>query len=315
MVAVSRVQGTVALVVTAALWGSNHVVARAARDIVPLPSLVFWRWGLAVMALTVIALPPLRQARPAVRPKLFELMRGGAVGVGLFSYFLLGGAYQSLAIEVSFINATTPVWVLLISLCLRRNAPGEDAVTPAMLGGVALAFAGTLLIICRGEIEALTRLRFSLGNFWSLLAAISFAWFSLRVRDWGRTIPALPLMVVTGWSGVLLVMLPVYVGWMLWGGPWLAFNEADTAAALTSIGYIAFLPTMLGNLFYLQGVAAVGPARAAAFLYLSPLFSAGLAVAWLGERIAWYHVAGIAAIFAGLALLGRAPAKGGERSA
>lgn len=72
---------------------------------------------------------------------------------------------------------------------------------------------------------------------------------------------------------------------------------------------------MLGNLFYLQGVAAVGPARAAAFLYLSPLFSAGLAIAWLGERIAWYHVAGIAAIFAGLSLLGRSPAKGGERSA
>jgi hypothetical protein len=34
---------------------------------------------------------------------------GGAVGVGVFPYLLLGGAYQSLAIEVGFINATTPV--------------------------------------------------------------------------------------------------------------------------------------------------------------------------------------------------------------
>ena len=41
-------------------------------------------------------------------------MIGGVVGVGLFSYLLLGGAYQSLAIEVGFINATTPVWVLLL---------------------------------------------------------------------------------------------------------------------------------------------------------------------------------------------------------
>ena len=305
----SRAQGTAALVVTAALWGSNHVVARAARDIVPLPSLVFWRWGLAVLALTFIALPSLRQAWPAIRPKLPDLMFGGAVGVGVFSYFLLGGAYQSLAIEVSFINATTPVWVLLIGLGLRRHQAGDDAVTPLMIGAITLAFAGTLLIICKGEIGTLTSLRFSLGNFLSLLAAISFAWFSLRVRDWGRTIPALPLMVVTGWSGVLLVMLPVYLGWMFYGGAWLAFDPADAMAALASIAYIAFLPTMLGNLFYLFGVTALGPARAAAFLYLSPLFSAGLAIAWLGERIAWYHIAGIAAIFAGLYLLGRAPAR------
>ena len=146
MISASRVRGTLALVVTAALWGSNHVVARAARDIVPLPSLVFWRWGLAVMALTVIALPPLRQAWPAVRPKLFELMRGGAVGVGLFSYFLLGGAYQSLAIEVSFINATTPVWVLLISVCLRRNAPG-DQLESAFTEGNARATSRAAMIV------------------------------------------------------------------------------------------------------------------------------------------------------------------------
>ena len=37
--------GTLALIATAALWGSNHVVARAAREAVPLPALVFWRLG------------------------------------------------------------------------------------------------------------------------------------------------------------------------------------------------------------------------------------------------------------------------------
>ena len=59
---------------------------------------------------------------------------------------------------------------------------------------------------------------------------------------------------------------------------------------------------MLGNLFYLYGVATNGPARAAAFLYLSPLFSALFSIGWLGEQLAWYHLGGIAAIFAGLIL-------------
>jgi hypothetical protein len=63
---VSRSLGSAALITTAALRGSNHVVARAAREVVPLPSLVFWRWGLASLALLVIALPALRQAWPAI---------------------------------------------------------------------------------------------------------------------------------------------------------------------------------------------------------------------------------------------------------
>lgn len=304
MTPATRLLGAVALVVTAALWGSNHVVARAARDVVPLPALVFWRWGLASVVLTAIAMPSLREAWPAIRLRLVELVVAGAVGVGLFSYFLLGGAYQSLALEVGFINATTPVWVVLIGLLLHRGeTPGA-----ATVAGLALAFAGTLLIICKGRLDALSGLHFSLGNLWSLLAAMSFAWFSLRVRDFSRTIPALPLTVVTGWSGLVLVMLPVYIGWLVLGGEWFAFEGASLNVALVSIAYIGLLPTMLGNLFYLYGVGALGPTRAAAFLYLSPLFSAAAAVAWLGEEIAWYHAAGIAAIFAGIALLSRSKA-------
>jgi drug/metabolite transporter (DMT)-like permease len=96
------------------------------------------------------------------------------------------------------------------------------------------------------------------------------------------------------------------------GGPWLVWNDADINFALAATGYMALAPTMLGNLFYLYGVAALAPARAAAFLYLSPLFSAAFSIIWLGERLAWYHIAGITAIFAGLFILsrlGEAPAR------
>jgi drug/metabolite transporter (DMT)-like permease len=304
----SRSLGVIALVATAALWGSNHVVARAAREIVPLPALVFWRWALAALALTVIAWPALRLAWPETRPRLAELGFGGAIGVGVFSYLLLGGAYQSLAIEVGFINATTPMWVLLIGLLTGRRK--DEAVTPVMIAGLALAFAGTLLIISKGRVEAVTGLHLNLGNLWSLLAAITFAWFSIRVRDWMRIIPPLPLMVITGWSGMLLVMLPVYLVWILYGGPWLAWHDADIPFALAAVGYTALIPTMVGNLFYLFGVATNGPARAAIFLYLSPLFSAGLAIGWLGEEIAWYHLAGVVAILTGLYLVGRSAPSG-----
>jgi len=219
--------GTLALIATAALWGSNHVVARAAREAVPLPALAFWRWLPAAAILTVIALPVLREEWPAIRARLGGLVVGGAIGVGLFSYFLLGGAYQSLAIEVGFINATTPVWVLVFGLWM-----GEGRLSPGLTWGIALAFSGTLLIISKGEPQTLTELRFSLGNLWSLLSAMTFAWFSIRVRDWSRTIAPISLMVVTGWSGLIVVILPVYIVWIMLGGPWIARSDAELGFAL-----------------------------------------------------------------------------------
>lgn len=297
-------QGFLALTATAALWGSNHVVARAAREAVPLPAMLFWRWFPAAIVLTIVALPALRSAWPEIRPRLRELVVGGVVGVGVFSYLLFGGAYQSLAIEVGLINATTPVWVALMA-----SRSGEGAFTTAMKWGLVLALGGTVLIITKGRPQALSELHFNLGNLWSLLAAIAFAWFSIKVRGWTRVIDPLSLTTVSAWAGLAVVMLPAYLVWMLAGGPWLVFEGADLGFALAAIGYIAIGPTMLGNLFYLYGVAVVGPARAAAFLYLSPLFTVTFSVAWLGEEIAWFHVAGIAAIFAGLALLGRSDPK------
>jgi drug/metabolite transporter (DMT)-like permease len=251
-----------------------------------------------------VALPSLRLDWPAIRPRLGGLVIGGAVGVGLFSYLLLGAAYQSLAIEVGFLNATTPIFVLL----LGPRADGGRLAT-ATKCGVALAFAGTLLIIAKGELAALTGFHFSLGNLWALLSAVAFAWFSIRARDWTRTIGTLPVTVVTAWSGIITVMLPVYLVWIVSGQPWLVWNESDLRFAVTATAYIGLVPTMIGNLLFLYGVTVLGPARAASFIYLTPLFSAALSIGWLGEQPGWYHVAGFAAILTGLIMLGRSGAK------
>jgi drug/metabolite transporter (DMT)-like permease len=182
---------------------------------------------------------------------------------------------------------------------------GEGRLSLGLSSGVALAFVGTLLIISKGEPQTLTELKFSLGNLWSLLSAMTFAWFSIRVRNWSRTIAPISLMVVTGWSGLIVVILPVYIVWIMLGGPWIAWSDAQIGFALMATTYVGLAPTMLGNLFYLFGVSTLGAATAAAFLYLSPLFSAALSILWLGERLAWYHICGFAAILAGLMIINR----------
>jgi drug/metabolite transporter (DMT)-like permease len=82
-------------------------------------------------------------------------------------------------------------------------------------------------------------------------------------------------------------------------------HASRSPLAPAAIGHTGLIPTMVGNVFFLFGVAANGAARAAIFLYLSPLFSAGLAIVWLGEEIARYCLAGVVAILTGLYLVSR----------
>ena len=92
MIAGSGSLGTLALVATGALRGSKQVVARSVREMVPLPALVFWRW---LPAVSLVAWPPLMRAWPEIRLRLGALICGGVVGVGLFSFSLLGAPIKA----------------------------------------------------------------------------------------------------------------------------------------------------------------------------------------------------------------------------
>ena len=114
---------------------------------------------------------------------------------------------------------------------------------------------------------------------------------------------SLTLTAVTAWAGLLIVLAPVYIVWLVVGGNAFAFEEAKLPQALASIGYIGLGPTLIGNFCYLFGVAAVGPQRAAAFLYLSPMFTVLFSTTWLGEALHLYHLVGFSLIVAGLIIV------------
>jgi drug/metabolite transporter (DMT)-like permease len=290
--------GTAALLLTAILWGSNHVVARAVHQAVPLPAMVFWRWALALLVLVPIALPQMRRDAELLRRDLRDIAVGGIVGVGVFSFLLFGGAYQSLAIEVGIINATTPAWVAVIAWLNGQSLLGVRGWI-----GLLLAFLGTVVIVAQGSLAVLATVDIRIGNLWSLLGAIAFAWFSLKVRAWSREISPLTLTTVTAWIGCLLVITPVYLIWLAVGGEAIAFGDADRSQAWAGVVYVALGPTLLGNVCYLFGVAVIGPQRAAAFIYLSPVFSTLFSVVLLGEALHPFHLLGFALIIAGLVVV------------
>ena len=63
-------------------------------------------------------------------------------------------------------------------------------------------------------------------------------------------------------------------------------------------------------LCYNRAIALVGPSRTALTAHILPVFAAALSVAFLGETLHLYHLAGAAAVAGGIGLASMAPASG-----
>lgn len=290
--------GMAAALVTAILWGSNHVVTRGMRDTIPLPSFVFWRWFIALIFLSVFARTEIWKSKAFILRNIGMLVFSGVVGVGLFSYLLIGSAFVSPAVEVGLLNATTPIWVVLIGIL-----SGGEKIRVLTWCGLLVALSGTAVVLTHADLSVLADMGFGLGNLMTIAAAIIFAWFSIRIRLLSVECSTLVLTVVTAWAGTLLVLLPAYAAALFYGSPALVAENADLPTALASLFYVAVLPTMLGNVLFLYGVKSIGPKATSVFMYFSPVFSAILAVVFLDEPLEWYHAAGFIIVVSGLLLV------------
>ena len=296
-----------ALLATALLWGSNHTAARAIHDALPLPSLVFWRWAIALTLLLPIALPGLLRERAAIRRNALRIALLGLVGVGLFSVSLYAGAYLSPALEVGLLNATTPIWVLLIATVVGRMRPRL-----AQVGGILIAMAGVTLVLMKGMPTGLAGFHFGAGNLFSITAAVLFAIYTYSLGQNPIGISALSLTALTALAGFVLVFCPVYAVFLGFGGQDPFTSGFRVEPVTLTVLYIAAGPTLLGNLFWIYGAARVGAARAGPFLYFSPLATVALSATLLGETITPLQMVGGAAILAGLWIstqTGAGPAK------
>ena len=72
-----------------------------------------------------------------------------------------------------------------------------------------------------------------------------------------------------------------------------------------AIAYVALFPSVLAYACFNRGVELIGPAATAQYLNIMPVFGAGLAMLFLGERLQLFHLGGVALIAGGILLSNR----------
>lgn len=286
----------VGLVLTPLFWAGNAVVARGTVDAIPPLSMAFWRWVIALAILLPFGLPGIWCHRQIIRQRLGSMLALATFSVGAFNSLLYLAASTTTATNIALINATIPIFVALMSWLLL-----SDRTRPIQALGIALAVTGIVTVVARGDLAVLTGLQAQPGDLIMVAAVFSWGLFSVLLRRQAVPLPALTFLTTQILLGVL-VILPFYLTDLL------AFSGGFelSGTTLAPLLYFAIFPGILAYAFWNHGVHAIGPSRAAIFMYLTPVFASILAGIFLGETLGRFHVIGGLLILSGLILATRA---------
>ena len=278
------------MVVPPLLWAGNATLARFVADQIPPITLSFWRWVIALSILLPFTWSHVRKDWPAIKKggKIIVLL--GLLGIATFNVLLYTAAHTTTAINISLTQSVMPAIIVLISFFLFG-----DRITLRQVFAISLCATGASYIIIQGDIQRLTDLEFVIGDLIMLLAIILYATYTALLRKRPNIHP-LSFLTTTFAVGVIC-LFPAYL-WEIQSAPPLVLSQT----VFLSLMYVAFFPSIVAYLCWNRGIYEIGANRAGLYINLLPLFTALLAVFFLGERFQTYHIAGIILIVSGLLL-------------
>lgn len=265
------------------VWSSNYLIARAAAGVIHPHTLALARWALAFLIMLPLAWRGLaRDGAPWLRAEWRQLLVLGALGMWICGAFVYIGGQTTTSANIALVYAATPIAIAGVGALLLK-----ERMRPAQMAGVALALAGLLFVIARGDLLAV---RFTVGDLWILAAGLSWTAYSVLLRFWpSRLGPAERLVAIT--AGGILVLLPfTALEWALL--PPLPFTARAAALVLAA----AVLPGVLAYQAYSFMLRELGAGKTGLVLYLGPVYAAFTAWWLLGEPPQWFHAVGAALI-------------------
>jgi drug/metabolite transporter (DMT)-like permease len=293
------------LTVPPLMWASNAVVGRLMVGQVPPLTLNALRWTVALALLLPLGwrLLATAEARAAVRLRWRELSLLGLLGMGCYNAFQYLALTTSTPLNVTLIAGSMPVWMLAVGALAYGERPSRRA-----LLGALLSLAGVAVVLSRGQLLQLAQVRFVMGDLLMLCAVFSWALYSWRLA---RPVPSLQGAARPAWNWAEFMLAQALFG-AAWaaaaGGVELGVTGASvqwSPGVVLAILFVAVGPSLIAYRCWGIGVAAVGPAIAAFFSNMTPLFAAVMQAALLGEPPRPFHALAFALIVGGIVVSAR----------
>lgn len=285
-------QGVGLAVLATLIWSGNFIVARAVHKEITPVQLAFYRWGAATALLFPFALKVCIAEWHLLKKHLAYLFWLSLTGISLFNTFVYIGGHYTSAINLALIGTTSsPVFANILARIFLKEKFGI-----AKISGMLICIAGILVLLSKGSLQNLLDLHFSKGDAWVLLAALSFAVYTILVRKRPPVISPLNLLFSSFLLGTLL-LLPFF---LLEAGA--GKHVTWDSQLLFVILYLALGASIISFFIWNKSIQILGAGRTSLFGNLIPIFSSLEAVIILHEEFSVVHIVSMGIVLLGLVI-------------
>lgn len=286
----------IALVMTCFLWGLNAVITKNALGDGPESFRVFIFNGLRipVSSLLLFLTVKLSGGTIGIRRRHIPIIASVSFfGMFLFMSGFISGIYLTSASNAGIINATVPLFILLVSFISKIERPTKRTVSGIMVG-----FCGMLAFTINKGFVSINP-----GDVLIVMSSICWAIYTVFGK---KIVTVYNPMVATAW---------VYLFTSLYQFPLFIYQLPDqTWATISGSNWFNLAVSTIGSLFianslYYFSIKKIGPSRVGVYTNLTPVFTLFLAVLIRGETITALHVFGLGIIITGIAISRTTPKK------
>jgi drug/metabolite transporter (DMT)-like permease len=279
------------LFVTAILWGGTFIAGRVvARDVGPF-SAAFLRFAIASLFLLLLTYKAESKFPPVRKAQVIPLILLGMTGVFAYNVFFFKGLKIIHAGRASVIIASNPVFIALFAAYLFK-----EKLSLSQFAGIVISVSGAIVVISRGNPVEILRGNVGFGEIFIFFCVMSWVAYSLLGKAVMKDLSALVAVSYSSVVGAVGLSIPAYLEGMVQD-----FSHY-TAMAWFGIFYLGFFGTVLGFVWYYEGIRAIGATRASQFINFVPISAVLLAFFLLAEPITSSLVIGTIMVCAGVYL-------------
>ena len=281
----------ISAIIATIIWSGNFIVARSLIENIPPVSLAFWRWTVAVIILMPFALKPLISDWPIIKSNIIYLIITSIFGITLFNTLIYIASHTTSAINLSLIAITFPIFVIILSRMFYKEVLSINKWV-----GISLVTFGVVTLMTKGDFTVLEEIKFTQGDFWMLLAAMTFSIYSLLLKEKPKKLGTRSFLLSTFLIGVIF-LLPFYI-----------FESTTTQFTIYNINtnefysiiYIGLFASLVSYFLWSKAVYTLGPTKSSIIYYTLPIFSGIAAYIFLGEEIKVIHIMSMLLIMFGV---------------
>ena len=227
--------------------------------------------------------------------QIISLLLLGMTGIFSYNVFFFMGLKTVHAGRAALIIANNPVLIALFATWLFK-----ERLSLARLCGIVISVSGAIIVISRGNPTQVFDGSLGLGELYIFCCVMSWVAYSLLGK---AILVGLSPLVSVSYScavGAACLFVPACFEGML--QDFFYYSKVEWV----SIFYLGICGTVLGFVWYYEGIKAIGPMKASQFINFVPISAIVLAFLILGEPVTPSLLVGTILVCSGVYLTNRA---------